>query len=115
MSRRRRFIPRWHRTANSHRGIAPGWGSTTICSGSQWVSKRWKTSFPISTKPSGFEGSYFAFVQRPPRADLQIADLNRTNRGADEFQNLAADGFDHPADLAIAPFADFDFDVRVFA
>jgi hypothetical protein len=41
--------------------------------------------------------------------------LNRANAGADQLQNFAADGLDHPAHLTIAAFADRDLDVRVLA
>jgi hypothetical protein len=41
--------------------------------------------------------------------------LNRTDAGADELHDLAADCFHHPPYLAIAAFADSDFDVRVLA
>src|ERR1700733_15075497 len=70
----------------------------------------------IST-PSGrpAERRDFAILQLPPRTDFQRADLNRTYPGTHKFQNLAADRFHHPSHLAVASFADLDFDVRVLA
>ena len=45
--------------------------------------------------------------------DRQTANRQRTYAGSDQFQHLAADRLDHPADLPVAPFLDRDLDKRV--
>jgi hypothetical protein len=42
--------------------------------------------------------------------DGESADGERADAGADEFEHVAADGFQHAAHLAIAAFGDGDFD-----
>jgi hypothetical protein len=50
-----------------------------------------------------------------PGTDLQFADLNGADPGADQLHHLTAYGFHHPPNLAVASFTDPDFDVRVLA
>src|SRR5690349_18607568 len=53
---------------------------------------------------------YFLAGQLSPLADLQIADADRPDGGTNQFQYLAPDRLDHPADLTVASFGDRHFE-----
>jgi len=46
---------------------------------------------------------------------LQIAESNRTDRGADKFEDFTVDSFNHAAHLTIAALGDRKLQVRIFS
>jgi len=69
-----------------------------------------------SSSRSGRRGKRrdLARFERPPGSDLQVADGQIADACARQFQNLAANSFDHAANLTVAAFGDCDLKVRIF-
>ena len=66
-------------------------------------------AFTWGAGESDLSGGEFAVF-----ADFEAGEVEGADAGADEFEDLAAEGFDHAADLAVAAFGDGDFEVGVF-
>ena len=57
----------------------------------------------------------FLAGEKAPCTDGEVADRDVPDTDANEFHDACADGFDHTADLAVAPFGESDFEMSVFA
>jgi hypothetical protein len=57
--------------------------------------------------------SQFLRIQSAPLADWKVADANGADARADQFEHLAANGFEHAAHLPVASFCDRHFEKGV--